>query len=328
MIGVPGLWGVRDRLPLGAYFLSKLARSLLQLLCLLVISFLMIHFIPGSPLDRKAHALSGMGSTDFDISGGERSEVSEQWVNLWRQHYGFHRPLAERFYYWIKGLFIGNLGESYSFEEPVIDLIWERLPVTLHLGLWSLLICYFVSLPLAFLLSRIHNSQADQGLTFLISSLSSFSPLVIGIWILLFVAKAELQVVWPIATCAISGAPSAILLLKNTFLDLSQRAFVKHARARGLSSFRIGWFYFLRPAVYTLIQSMSNYLIFYFASSMVIESIFRINGLGILSYQSIIDRDYNLLMGIILFQIFLVLFVRGFSDLFCFLLSPQKRTLP
>lgn len=331
--------------------LGHLLPAFFSFVLLLIISFFLIHLIPGGPLEHKllqAGAEIGTGSL---FSYDSASSISEKWKEEWRHHYGFDRPLEQRFRDWLENIFQGNWGFSDSYGEPVLALIVQRFFVTLQFGFVSLLFCGGLGIPIGFYLAKQRKTFIERFFKTLLVGFTSLSPLVLGLTLLLFFAGGdgenlfplgemssdhfELMSTWerlrdrlwhlflPALSFALTALPSLSLLIKEAMIASYEKPFAKMARARGLSDWNFKINYLLKPKLPLFMQWKVNFLIGVFAGSIVIERIFRLQGMGSLSYQALLDRDYNLLMGIVLFQGVLIYTLRTFSEVARSFLNPQ-----
>ena len=358
-----------------AYILRRLLLMVPTILGILLVSFAIVQFAPGGPVERVIAQITGTdvaatarfgGGPGGEISAGaapaqsgaEAAEVAGKYrgaqgldpefiAELERQ-FGFDKPAHERFALMLWNYLRFDFGESYYRDVRVIDLIAEKLPVSISLGLWTTLLTYLVSIPLGIAKAVRDGSRFDIWSSALIIvgyAIPSFLFAVLLIvlfaggtywsifplrgltsdnWEQLSWAGRILDYLWhiilPIASMMIGAFATMTLLTKNSFLDEIRKQYVTTARAKGLTERRILYGHVFRNAMLIVIAGFPGAFIgAFFGGALLIETIFSLDGLGLLSYESIINRDYPV--------VFATLYIFGLLGLLIALLSDISYTL-
>jgi microcin C transport system permease protein len=319
-----------------------------------ILSFVIINLTPGSPVEQKlqqlrmgggAHGTGGMGS------GRSESGVSKEVIDALNKQYGFDKPLLVRYGIWIKNLVRLDFGDSFKYEEPVTQLVVSKFPVSLMFGIVSFILTYLVCIPLG-VYKAIHNgSKFDQASTVVLFAAYSIPSIILGILLLVFFAGANyfnwfpiggvysdnyddlstMMKIWdrihhailPLICYMIGGFTYLTFMMKSSLLDVIKLDYVRTARAKGLSDKVVYMKHALRNALIPIITGMSGLLTVFFTGSILIETIFNLDGMGLLSFTSVSARDYNVLMGLIFFESFLFLIGRLVTDLLYVVVDPR-----
>jgi microcin C transport system permease protein len=266
--------------------------------------------------------------------------------------FGFDKPPLERFVLMIKNYLTFNFGESYFKDRSVIDLILEKMPVSISIGLWTTLFVYLISIPLGIRKAVVDGTPFDvwssavvivgyaiPGFLFAIllivlfagGSFWSIFPLrglISDHWHELSLGSKILDYLWhmvlPISALVISGFASLTLLTKNSFLEEINKQYVITARAKGLSERRVLFGHVFRNAMLIVIAGMPAALLhIFFAGSLLIEVIFSLDGLGLLGFESAINRDYPVVFGTLYIFTLLGLFLHIMGDLSYTFIDPR-----
>ena len=328
---------------MGAYILRRLGLVLPTLLGIMVINFTLVQFVPGGPIEQILAQLEGEGdvfeaiagsSGDAgieDISQGDERYLGsrglpEEFIKELEQQFGFDKPPLERFIDMMWGYLRFDFGESYFRSISVVDLVVEKLPVSISLGLWSTLIAYLVSIPLGIRKAVKDGTQFDTwtsgaiivgyaipGFLFAILLLVLFAG---GSYLRIFPLRglvsdnfADLSVIgkiadyfWHIALPVIASTISAFatltLLTKNSFLDEIKKHYVMTARAKGVTERRVLYGHVFRNAMLIVIAGFPTvFVAVFFGGSLIIETIFSLDGLGRLGFEAAVARDYPVIFG-------------------------------
>ena len=315
---------------------------------ILLISFVIIQFVPGGPVEKMIAQLQGHGTsatarftgggggdTGMSASAGSSSSNSTykgaqgldpEFIAELEALYGFDKPAPVRFGIMIKNYLTFNLGESYYRDVGVLSLIGQKMPVSISLGLWSTLIIYFISIPLGIKKAVKDGSPFDvwtSAAVFIGYAIPSFMFAIL--LIVLFaggryydffplrgltsdgwedlswfgqIKDYAWHMVLPVCAMVISGFASLTMLSKNCFLDEINKHYVLTARAKGLSERRVLYGHVFRNAMLIVIAGFpAVFVAIFFTGSLLIEVIFSLDGLGLLGYESIINRDYPVVLG-------------------------------
>lgn len=312
---------------------------------ILLISFVIIQFVPGGPVERMIAQLQGHGGDAMSRFAGSGSEVSTatnavgdsskyrgaqgldpEFIKELEKLYGFDKPAPERFWIMVKNYLRFDLGESYYRDVSVTKLIVEKMPVSISLGLWSMLIIYMVSIPLGikkavrdgtafdfWTSAAVFTGYAIPSFMFAILLIVVFAGgryfdlfplrgLVSDNWREMNFFQLAADYMWhmtlPILAMVIHGFASLTLLTKNSFLDEMGKQYVLTARSKGLSERKVLYGHVFRNAMLIVIAGFpAAFVHAFFTGSLLIEVIFSLDGLGLLGYESIINRDYPVVLG-------------------------------
>lgn len=331
------------------YILKRLALMIPTLFGIVLVSFVIVQFVPGGPVERmiaqlqghgvEATARFGGGSGSADMAAGTTTQATGQsskyrgaqgldpeFVAELEALYGFDKPAYERFFIMVKNYARFDLGESYYRDVSVIDLVLEKMPVSISLGLWSTLIIYLISIPLG-IKKAVRDGQAfdiwTSAAIFIGYAIPSFMFAILliilfagGRYFDLFPLRGLLSDGWedmswwevtldyawhmvlPTAAMVISGFAGLTMLTKNSFMDEIGKQYVLTARAKGLAEKQVLYGHVFRNAMLIVIAGFpSAFLAIFFTGSLLIEVIFSLDGLGLLGYESVINRDYPVVLG-------------------------------
>ena len=354
---------------MGAYILRRLALVLPTLIGIMVINFMLVQFVPGGPIEQILAQLEGEGDVFESIAGstsdagisdastaderylGSRG-LPEEFIKELEIQFGFDKPPVERFLNMMWGYLRFDFGESYFRSISVVDLVIEKLPVSISLGLWSTLIAYIVSIPLGirkavrdgtpfdtWTSGAIIVGYAIPGFLFAILLLVLFAG---GSYFRIFPIRglvsdnfADLSLIgkildyfWhitlPVLASTISAFATLTLLTKNSFLDEIKKHYVMTARAKGVTERRVLYGHVFRNAMLIVIAGFpAVFVAVFFGGSLIIETIFSLDGLGRLGYEAAVARDYPVIFGTLYVFGLLGLVVGILSDLTYVWIDPR-----
>lgn len=355
---------------MGAYILRRLLLMIPTLFGIMAISFIVIQFAPGGPVEQVIARIQGDGGGAMDrISGGGPDAgnfgggegdykyrgaqgLDPEFIAQLEKQFGFDKPPLERF-----GLMLWNyarfdFGESYFRDISVIDLILEKMPVSISLGLWITLISYAISIPLGIRKAVKDGSTFDiwtsgiviigyaiPGFLFAILLMVLFAGgsfldwfplrgLVSENWSELSWPERILDYFWhltlPLTAMVLSAFATTTLLTKNSFLDEIRKQYVVTARAKGLTERQVLYGHVFRNAMLIIIAGFPGaFISAFFTGSLLIENIFSLDGLGLLGFRSVLDRDYAVVFANLYIFSLIGLFVSLLSDLTYTLIDPR-----
>lgn len=326
-----------------------------------LVSFIIINLAPGGPIEQKLQQMRFGSQASGGSSGGggamnsfgQRTNqgMSEQVLEALKKQYGFDKPMHERYIIWLGNLSRLDFGQSFTFEEPVIDVIKRKLPVSMQFGLISFLLSYLICVPLG-IAKAIRQGQKFDTITsiFLFVTYSTPSFMLAIVLIVLFGGGSfynwfpiqgimsdnydelsGLGKLWdrihhfilPLLCYMIGSFASLTLLMKNSLLEEIKKDYVRTARAKGLSDRIVIYRHTLRNALIPIATGFGTVLSVFFAGSLLLETIFGLDGIGLLGYQSILSRDYNVLMGLLAIQSLLFLAGNILSDFLYVVIDPR-----
>jgi microcin C transport system permease protein len=334
-----------------AYVIRRLLLMIPTLFGITLVSFVIINLAPGSPIEQKLQQLRFAGGQGGGEGGGHNTGVTAEVIEEMKRQYGFDKPLHERYIIWIKNLVRLDFGKSFKYEEPVTDVIVQRFPVSLTFGLVSFFLAYLISIPLGVLKAVYRGSAFDYASSLILFLSYALPSLILGILLLVFFASPTFLGWFPLSglysdnyssldffskisdrvshatlpiVAYVFGAFSQLtVLMQNSMLDVIKMDYVRTARAKGLSNKVVYMKHALRNALIPIATSMSGIFTVFFAGSIIVESIFSLDGMGLLSISSVNARDYNVLMGLIFFQAFLFMLGRLFTDFLYVMVDPR-----
>lgn len=328
-------------------FLYTLKRFLLMLPTLfgvLLLTFVVIQFVPGGPVEQYlAEARAGTGtSAEGGLSYRGSQGVDPKRLEQVKALYGFDKPAHERFWQMLTQFARFDLGKSFFQSKDVSQLVWEKLPVSMSLGLWTFFISYAVAIPLGIAKAVRAGSRFDLATTLLILVGYAIPGFVMGV-ALLVVFGGQLQwfplrgltssnwdeMAWgariadylwhitlPVTAMVVGSFAVTAMLTKNAFLEEIRKQYVVTARAKGLSENQVLWRHVLRNALIPIITGFpAAFVGAFFTGALLIETLFSLDGLGLLGYESVIRRDYPVVMGTLFLFTLIGLVTKLVSDL-------------
>ena len=353
---------------MGAYILRRLALIIPTLLGIMVINFALVQFVPGGPIEQILAQVQGQGDVfegfagggDAGISAGAGSDseyagargLPPEFIAQLEKEFGFDKPPLERFFTMLWNYMRLDFGESYFRSISVIDLVLEKMPVSITLGLWSTLIAYAVSIPLGIRKAVRDGSTFDTWTSGLIIVAYAIPGFLFAILLLvLFAGGSYLQIFplrgltsdnweelsllgkvadyfWhialPVTASTIAAFATLTLLTKNSFLDEIKKHYVMTARAKGLSEKKVLYGHVFRNAMLIVIAGFPAVFIgVFFGGSLIIETIFSLDGLGRLGFEAAVARDYPVIFGTLFIFGLIGLVVGILSDLMYVLVDPR-----
>ena len=353
---------------MGAYILRRLLLIVPTLLGIMVINFTLIQFVPGGPVEQVLAQLQGEGDAFANIAGGGDGAGAEQFSNdggyqgarglppefiaeLERQ-FGFDKPPLERFLNMMWDYVRFDFGESYFRSISVIDLVLEKLPVSLSLGLWSTLLAYCISIPLGIRKAVRDGSSFDSWTSGIVIVAYAIPAFLFAILLLVLFAGGSYYKIFPLRgltssdfaqmsavgkvldyfwhltlpTIAItlSSFAGLTLLTKNSFLDEIRKQYVVTAKAKGLPEKRVLYGHVFRNAMLIVIAGFpAAFVGVFFGASLIIETIFSLDGLGRLGLEAVVSRDYPVVFGTLFAFSLLGLLMNLVTDLTYIFVDPR-----
>ena len=330
------------------YILKRIALMVPTLLGALTITFVVIQFVPGGPVEQlMAEARTGEGG--FYKAG--RDSDARQLEEL-KRLYGFDKPAHVRYVEMLGSFLRFDLGRSFLHNKGVWELIKEKLPVSISLGLWTFFISYLISIPLG-VAKAVREGTRFDALTSLIVLVGYAIPgFVLGVFLIVLFAGGTFlewfplrgltsdnwdELSWPARiadyfwhltlplTCMVIGSFAVMTMLtKNTFVEEMRKQYVLVARAKGLSQRRVLYKHIFRNALIPLVTGFpAAFVGAFFAGSVLIETLFSLDGLGLLSFESVVRRDYPVVLGSLYLFTLIGLVVKLVSDLLYVVIDPR-----
>jgi microcin C transport system permease protein len=356
---------------MGAYILRRLLLIIPTLLGIMVINFALVQFVPGGPVEQVIANMQGQGDV-FESFAGSGSDAGQdmtaaggggdkylgarglppELIEELERQFGLDKPPLERFLNMMWNYMRFDFGESYFRKIEVTDLVLEKMPVSITLGLWSTVIAYLISIPLGIRKAVRDGSGFDTWTSAIIIVAYAIPAFLFAIMLLvLFAGGSYWQIfplrgltsdnweqlsvtgkiqdyLWhitlPVLASTISAFATLTLLTKNSFLDEIKKHYVMTARAKGLSEGRVLYGHVFRNAMLIVIAGFPAVFIgVFFGGSVLIETIFSLDGLGRLGFEAAVGRDYPVMFGTLFLFGLIGLLVNILSDLMYVLVDPR-----
>ncbi len=349
---------------MGAYILRRLLLMIPTIFGIMAISFAVVQFAPGGPVERVIAQLSGQGGDALDRLSGGGSDFGQsavdsgsinskyrgaqgldpQFIADLEKQFGFDKPPLERFGQMLWNYMRFDFGRSYFRDISVIDLIKEKMPVSISLGLWLTFLSYAISIPLGIRKAIKDGSRFDTWTSAVIIVGYAIPSFLFAILLIVLFAGGSFfdwfplrgltspdfaQMTWfekikdylwhmvlPVTALVLSAFATTTLLTKNSFLEEIRKQYVTTARAKGLTENQVLYRHVFRNAMLIVIAGFPGaFISAFFTGSLLIETIFSLDGLGLLGYQSVINRDYPVVFANLFIFSLIGLLVGLLSDL-------------
>lgn len=360
----PGLWA-KDRL-MGAYILRRLLLVIPTLFGIMLINFTLTQFVPGGPIEQIAAQVRGEGNVFGNISAGGgdsgssgheleyqgASGLPPELIAQLEKEFGFDKPPVERFFLMLGNYLRFDFGESWFRSVSVTDLVIDKLPVSITLGLWSTMLAYIISIPLGIRKAVRDGTRFDTWTSTVIIVGYAVPSFLFGVILIVLFAGAEYWKIFPlrgltsdnfdelstfgkikdylwhatlpVVAMTISSFASLTILTKNSFLDEIHKQYVITARAKGLTERGVLYGHVFRNAMLVVIAGFpAAFLGVFFGASILIETIFSLDGLGRLGFEAAVQRDYQVIFGTLFVFGLISLVVGILSDLMYVFVDPR-----
>ncbi|MHA6264615.1 microcin C ABC transporter permease YejB [Arenibacterium sp. CAU 1754] len=354
---------------MGAYILRRLLLIIPTLLGIMIVNFTLAQFVPGGPIEQIIARSEGQGDVFGGFAGGKGDAAVEEvgaindkyvggrglppeFIEQLEKEFGFDKPPLQRFLNMMWNYMRFDFGESYFRSVSVIDLVLEKMPVSITLGLWSTVIAYLVSIPLGIRKAVRDGTSFDTWTSGAIIVAYAIPGFLFAILLLVLFAGGSYwqifplrgltsdnwdQLSWlgkigdyfwhialPVIASTISAFATLTLLTKNSFLDEIKKHYVMTARAKGLTESRVLYGHVFRNAMLIVIAGFPAVFIgVFFGGSLIIETIFSLDGLGRLGFEAAVARDYPIVFGTLFIFGLMGLVVGIISDLMYVLVDPR-----
>ncbi len=350
---------------MGRYVIRRLLLILPTLFGIMVINFILVQFAPGGPVEQAIVQAQGLNisttaSVSAPMSMGPSSQssytgsegLSPEFVARMEEAFGFDKPTHERFFLMLWNYVRLDFGESYFQNRTVFDLVVERLPVSVSLGLWSLVLIYGVSIPLGMAKAVRDGTAFDiwsSAVVFVAYAIPGF--LFAVMLIILFAGGTYLDwfpmrgmvsehfgdltpfgkvrdyfwhLALPLTALTIGGFATLTMLTKNSFLEEINKQFVLTARSKGLTEQRVMFGHVFRNAILIVIAGFpAAFVSLLFTGALLIEVIFSIDGIGLLGYEAVVKRDYPIFFGTLFVFTLIGLVMQLIGDIVYTIVDPR-----
>ncbi len=340
---------------MGLYIVKRFLLMLPTLFGVMLITFGITQFVPGGPVERMMAQLSGYGAGGETGSSGlyqGNKGLDKERVEQLKKLYGFDKPPLTRFITMMRQYLVFDFGQSYYHHMSVAQLVVSKLPVSMSLGLWSFFIVYSLCIPLGIAKAVRDGSTFDILTSAVILVGYAIPGFVLGIvlivlfgggsfwnifplrglisdnWHALPLMGKILDYLWhmvlPIIASTVGSLAVMTLLTKNSFLEEIRKQYVITARAKGLDEKQVLYKHVFRNAIIPIITGFpGSFITAFFTGSLLIETIFSLDGMGLLAYESVMNRDYPVVLGTLYFFTIIGLISRLLSDLSYVLVDPR-----
>ncbi|WP_182406566.1 microcin C ABC transporter permease YejB [Psychrobacter sp. GP33] len=349
---------------MGRYILKRLLLILPTLFLILLANFVIVQAAPGGPVEQQIASIEqsakydavngsvGAGSAGTSSTYQGTRGLSEDMVATINKQYGFDKSAPERFWLMLKNYARLDFGESFFKGQSVTELIVEKLPVSISLGLWSTLLIYLIAIPLGIYKAMHHGSAVDKATAMLLAVGHAIPVFVFAVILLVFFAGGSYwhlfplqgltsenfdqlsllgkvkdyfwHLALPLLASTVGGFAGLTYLTKFSFLEELGKQYVLTARAKGLNERQVLYGHVFRNAMLIIIAGIPAAIVgIFFASNFLIEIIFKLDGLGLLGFEAIQQRDYPVIFGTLFIFTLVGLLLQLISDLSYHLIDPR-----
>ncbi len=339
-----------------AYFIRRLLLIIPTFLGITILVFTITRFVPGGPIERiisqarQMQASGGMSRGSLS-SDNQTQPLSDEQIQELKAYYGFDKPLVASYFAWLFKVIKGDLGTSTRYYDPVWDMIKERIPISLYFGIISLIMVYGVCIPLGIAKAIRHKGTFDNLSSIIVFIGYAIPGWVVGVFLLvLFASQWEIfplgglvsdefddftlvqkavDIAWhtilPLIAYVMGSFTVMTFLMKNTLMDNLASDYVRTAIAKGLSFKKAVFRHALRNSLVPIATGFGNSISVIVSGSFLIEKVFNINGMGLLGYESVIERDFPVVLGILVIASLLFLIGNILSDFCVALVDPRVK---
>ncbi|NLY74084.1 MAG: ABC transporter permease subunit [Firmicutes bacterium] len=335
------------------YLLKRLLLIIPTLLGITIACFLVMQMVPGGPVEQAIQRIKHASREAGGISGNTTtlSALTQQEIENIKKYYEFDKPVLARYLSWLSRLVRLDFGISYTYQKPVLEVIASRFPVSLTFGLTGMFMTYLICIPLGIKKALRHTQPFDNWTSVLIFIGYSIPSFVLGLILIVLFGGGSFWNIFPISGMVsdyfeelsligkmvdfishmflpllcytIGGFASLTLLMKNSLMDQLNQDYIRTALAKGLTYHQAVIRHALRNALIPIVTNIGMIIGVILSGSMLIETIFTIDGMGLLGYESIVNRDYPVALGLTVISSLLVLVGRIISDFCLALVDPR-----
>ena len=340
---------------MAAYFIRRLLLIIPTFIGITIMVFIVTRLVPGGPIERIIAQAQQMPSIQGGAGAGATPEqnqpLSEEQINELKKYYGFDKPVLVSYFQWLGKVLTGDLGTSTRYYDPVWDMIKGRIPISLFFGILTLVLVYSICIPLGITKAIRHKSNFDNVSSFVVFAGYAIPGWVVGVFMLVVFAShweifplgdlvsddfedysffgKHIDVIWhaflPLLAYVIGAFTVMTFLMKNTLMDNLASDYVRTAIAKGLPFRQAVFKHALRNSLIPIATSFGNNISIILTGSFLIEKVFNINGMGLLGYEAIVDRDYPVVMGILVISSLLFMIGNILSDICVTLVDPRVK---
>jgi microcin C transport system permease protein len=318
------------------YLIKRLLLIIPTLIGVSIACFLLTRILPGGPIEQAIMRMT---------SGGQQihsKSVETKEVERLKKIYGFDKPIHEQYFSWMGKIVVGDFGESFRDFRPVLSVIIERLPISLSFGLTGFLLSYLICIPLGIKKALSHRSIFDTVSSVVVYIGYAIPGFALGVLLLVFLGGGSYlnlfplrgivsdnfeflpwymkildflhHMVLPVFCYSIGGYAILTTLMKNSLMEELNKDYIRTALAKGLPYNKVVFRHALRNAFLPILTGLGRLFAIFFAGSILIEKVFSIPGMGLLSFDAMLNRDYPVVLGIIIITTLFNLLGRLISD--------------
>jgi len=341
------------------YFIRRILLIVPTFIGITLVTFLILQFVPGGPMEQYLMRLqSGSNSNTSEIQNSVTgrtgiSNIPESALREMKEFYGFDKPVITRYFDWLKNLAGFNFGKSYVYSEPVIDVIASRFPVSVYFGLIGFILTYAVCVPLGVMKAARSGTRFDFFSSVLVFLGYSVPGWAFGALLLVLLGGGSFlnvfplggfnsddfdnlsffgqvfdrikHTVLPVLSYLIGSFATLTILTKNSVVDSLNQDYIRTAYAKGLSEKRVVFVHALRNSLIPVVTGLGYFFGILLTGSILIEKVFNIPGIGLLAYDSMINRDYPVVMGLLVFQSLILLTGNILTDILYAAVDPRVK---
>lgn len=338
-----------------AYFIRRFLLIIPTFIGITIMVFIITRFVPGGPIERiiaQAQQMPSIQGAGPRATTAEQTQpLSEEQIEELKKYYGFDKPVLVSYFLWLGKVLTGDLGTSTRYYDPVWGMIKERIPISLYFGILSLILVYGICIPLGILKAIKHKSSFDNSTSIIVFTGYAIPGWVVGVFMLVFFAShweifplgglvsddfedftlmgKILDLIWhtilPLLAYVLGSFTVMTFLMKNTLMDNLASDYVRTAIAKGLPFRQAVFKHALRNSLIPIATSFGNNISIILSGSFLIETVFNINGMGLLGYESVVERDYPVVMGILVISSLLFMIGNILSDICVAIVDPRVK---
>jgi microcin C transport system permease protein len=335
------------------YFIRRLLLTIPTFIGITILVFVVTRFVPGGPIERmiaEVQQASMQAGVSQVGSGVGSATLDEEQIRQLEEYYGFDKPIFVSYWDWLVKVLQFDLGVSTRYSEPVWETIKDRLPISAFYGIATMLITYFISIPLGYLKAIKHNSHFDHASSIVVFVGYAIPAYVVGIILLVIFASnlewfpmggfygddfEDMESLWeqvgnifyhaalPLLAYVAGSFAVMTFMMKNSLMDNLAADYVRTAIAKGMPFKHAIMRHAMRNSLIPLATHFGNNISVIIGGSFLIEKIFNIDGLGLLGYESIVERDYPIVLGVLVISAVLQLLGNILSDICVALVDPR-----
>ena len=338
-----------------AYFIRRLLLIVPTFIGITVLVFIITRFVPGGPIERmiaQAQQMQTRMGGGPSTAGEDRGQpLSAEQIETLKKYYGFDKPVLVSYWQWLTRVLRGDLGVSTRYYDPVWEMIRDRVPISLLFGLVSMVLIYGICIPLGIAKAVKHRTAFDNATSVVVFAGYAVPGWVVGVLLLVLFAgvwevfplggvvsedfetftlgQKLLDVAWhmalPVFSYVLGSFTVMTFLVKNTLMDNLAADYVRTAIAKGLSFRKAIFRHALRNSLIPVATSFGNNISIILSGSFLIEKVFNIDGMGLLGYESVVERDYPVVLGILVISSLLFMIGNILSDICVALVDPRVK---